>query len=74
MNDWNDMAAAGRDRWQTLLHEAAQVRLARSVAPVQRAPVRERVAAALLALADRLAPVVRETQAPDASVPGAGHA
>ena len=56
MYDWNDMAAAGQDRRQTLLHEAAQVRLARRVAPVRRSSWRERAAATLIALALRLAP------------------
>ena len=53
MNSWDDLEA-GRERWQSLLDEAAGVRLARRVAP--RPALRERVAAALTVLAVRLAP------------------
>ena len=55
MNNWDDLAAAGRDRYQTLLDEAAEARLARRVA-APRAGFRGRVAAALTVLALRLAP------------------
>ena len=57
MTYFDDLAAAGRDRYQTLLDEAAGVRLARRVAP--RPAFRERVAAALTALALRLAPAAQ---------------
>ena len=67
----DEMTALGRDRWRDLADEAARERRVRSVAPEQQ-PVRERVAAVLVALADRLAPALRETRVPDASVPGAG--
>ena len=68
----DEWTALGRDRWRDLADEAARERRARIVAPVQRAPVRERVPAVLVALADRLAPALCETAVPEASVPGAG--
>jgi hypothetical protein len=68
----DELTALGRDRWRDLADEAARERLARTIAPVQRVPVRERVAAVLVALADRLAPALPETGVPDARVPGAG--
>ena len=68
----DEWTALGRDRWRDLADEAARERRARTVAPEQRVPVRERVAAVLVALADRLAPALRETAVPEASVPGAG--
>ena len=68
----DELTALGRDRWRDLADEAAHERRARTVAPEQRVPVRERVAAVLVALADRLAPAPRESGVPDASVLGAG--
>ena len=55
MNNWDELAAAGRDRHQTLLDEAAEARLARRAA-APRAGFRRRVADALTVLALRLAP------------------
>ena len=55
MDNWDELAAAGRDRYQTLLDEAAEARLAhRAAAP--RPTFRQRVADALTVLALRLAP------------------
>ena len=68
----DELTALGRDRWRDLADEATRERRARTVAPEQRVPVRERVAAVLVALADRLAPALRGTAVPEASVPGAG--
>jgi hypothetical protein len=68
----DELTALGRDRWRGLADEAARERRARTVAPEQRVPVRGRVATVLVALADRLAPALRETGVPDASVPSAG--
>ena len=68
----DELTALGRDRWRDLADEAARERRARTATPEQLAPVRERVAAVLVALADRLAPVLRETRVPDVSVSGAG--
>ncbi len=68
----DELTSLGRDRWQDLADEAARERRARIVAPAQRVPVRERVATVLVALADRLAPALRETQVLEASMPGTG--
>ena len=68
----DELTALGRERWRALADEAARERRAHAVAPMQRAPLRERVATVLVALADRLAPALRETWLPDATVPRAG--
>ena len=62
MNNWDDLASAGRDRWQSLLDEAAGARLARRAA-APRPGFRRRVAAALTALALRLVPTAESVPA-----------
>ncbi len=52
----DEMTTFGRERWQAMADEAARERRARAIAPVRRAPIREGLAAALVALATRLAP------------------
>ena len=62
MNNWDELAAAGRDRRQTLLDEAAEARLARRAAG-PRPTFRGRVAAALTALSLRSAPAAEAVPA-----------
>ena len=60
----DEMTAVGRERWQAMADEAARERRQRAIAPVGPAPIREGLAAALVALAARLVPAV---QVPTAS-------
>jgi hypothetical protein len=60
----DEMTTFGRERWQAMADEATRERRARAIAPVRRAPIREGLAAALVALATRLAPAA---QAPTAT-------
>ena len=53
---YDQLTASGRERWAMLLDEADAVRRARRAAPVQRVAWRERTAAALDAVARRIAP------------------
>ena len=53
---YDQLTASGRERWATLLDEADAVRRARRVASVRRVVLRERVAATLIAVAQRIAP------------------
>jgi hypothetical protein len=62
MNNWDELASAGRDRYQTLLDEAAEARLARRVA-APRPTFRGRVAAVLTALSLRSAPAAEAVTA-----------
>ena len=62
MNNWYDLASAGQDRYQTLLDEAAEARLARRAA-APRPTFRGRVAAALTALSLRAAPAAEAVPA-----------
>ena len=54
----DELTAVGRERWQAMADEAALERRARAIAPARRTPIREGLAAALVALAARLAPAV----------------
>ena len=62
MNNWDELASAGRDRYQTLLDEAAEARLARRAA-APRPTFRRRVAAALTVLALRPVPAAEAVPA-----------
>ena len=62
MTYFDELAAAGRDRHQTLLDEAAEARLARRVAGA-RPTFRRRVAAALTVLALRPVPAAEAVPA-----------
>ena len=62
MNNWDDLASAGRDRYQTLLDEAAEARLARRVAGA-RPTFHRRVAAALTVLELRPVPAAEAVPA-----------
>lgn len=53
---YDQLTETGRERWAMLLDEADEVRRARRAAPIRRATFREQLAAALIALARRLAP------------------
>jgi len=60
---YEEIRLAGRDRWQGLIDEAAQVRLARQ--NQSKTPVRPRLARGLVALARRIDPAtapVRQTR------------
>ena len=52
----DELTAVGLERWQALADEAARERGRHAIAPVQQAPIRAGLAAALVALAARLAP------------------
>ena len=62
MNNWDELASAGRDRYQTLLDEAAEARLVRRAA-APRPTFLQRVAAALTALSLRSAPAAEAVPA-----------
>ncbi len=60
---YEEIRLAGRDRWQGLIDEAAQVRLAQQ--NQSKTPVRPRLARGLMALARRIDPAtapVRQTR------------
>ena len=68
----DELTAIGRERWQALAGEADRERRARAVAWGRRAPFRQRLATALVALAARLAPAAPERPCPTLACPGSG--
>ena len=62
MNNWDELASAGRDRYQTLLDEATEARLARRAAG-PRPTFRGRVVAVLTAPWPRSAPAAEAVPA-----------
>ena len=68
----DEMTAVGRERWQAMADEAARERRRRAISPVRRAPIREGLAAALVALAARLAPAVQAPAATAGELSGQG--
>ena len=57
----DELTAIGRERWQALAGEAGRERRARALVSGRRAPFRQRLATALVALAARLAPAAPQT-------------
>ena len=53
---YDQLTDSGRERWAMLLDEADKERRARQSAPLRRSAFRERAAAALVAVARRIAP------------------
>jgi hypothetical protein len=62
MTMYEEIRLAGRDRWQGLIDEAAQARLARRNQP--KALVRPRLARGLMALARRIDPATAPVRQP----------